>query len=277
MPANRPTPRPRIAARHGSGAIRRLRRRGLHQHAVVAGGGRLADDEVLQALPEHQVVGRLPGRLRVLAQLRLDGVGGLLDLRLLALLAPVHVGVGVGVGRRRGQLRVLAGGGDEHHVAAAVGVAAGVARLRAGGDRVAGGLVDAFRREDLAGALLHLGAGEDVVDGRHLAVERVGVDVALAQRVVDVDALLVDERGGGLVLLGLARREEVGGGGGDHHDEEDDPLAPPEDAEVVAQREPLGLGHSRCAGWRSCRHVRPLAVASVRVFVANSHLSPCMW
>ena len=236
---------------------------GLHQDAVVARGGGLADDEVLQALLEHEVVGRLLRRLRVLAQLRLDGVGGLLDLRLLALLAPVHVGGGVGVGRRRGQFRILAAGGDEHHVAAAAGVAA-VARLRAGGDRVAGGVVDALLLEDGAGALLHLRAGEDVVDGGHLAVERIGVRVALAQRVVDADALLVDERGGRLVLLGLARRVEVGAGGGDHDDEQDDPLAPPEHAEVVAQREPFGLELVRCARRRAGGHVRALAVAALR-------------
>ena len=112
-----------MAARHGSGANGAVGHRGRHQHAVVAGGGGLADDEVLQALLEHQVVGRLLGGLRVLAELRLDGVGGLLDLRLLALLAPVHVGVGVGVGGGGGQLGILAVGGDEHHVAAAAGVA----------------------------------------------------------------------------------------------------------------------------------------------------------
>ena len=261
--------------------VRRERRRGhggRHQHAVVAGGRAVADLQVLQALLEHQVVGRLVGGLRgtrraAPGRRRRPWRSELL----LALLAPVDEGLGVGVGGLGGDLAATSLVAEMTTTLLPLVELLPVSDgLRAGAHRVVAGC-DALLLQQLVGALLHVRAGDDVADGGHLAVQRVGVDVGLAEGVGDVDVLLVDERRAGLVLLGLARREEVGGGGGDDDDEEDDPLAAPEHAEVVAQGETLGLPHVRHARRRAGGRVAQLLpLPPLEVSVAMRVLSSCV-
>ena len=126
------------------------------------------------------------------------------DLQLRALLAPGDVGAGVGVGRRRGTLRVLAGRRDAHDIAGSGGGAGSVVLHRGGADLEARHS-DTLLFEHGVGASLHVGARQHAADAAQLEGTLVGVGVALpGERVADVERLLVDEVGVGLVHTGLA-------------------------------------------------------------------------
>ncbi len=274
---------PDAEAEHGAAQRlwrdRRCGRRRRHQHAEVARGGRLEDPEVLQALCEDEVVGALLGRSLIGLELRLGRVrwpagSAWRSARVRQRDERHRVGVG-GRGRQPG---ARARGGDAHHVARRrrgrrPGVGDGLRRDREAGDR------DALVAQHSSGSPRHVRARQHAPYAGQLEVARGGVGVRLpGQRIGEVQLLLVDEVGAGLILFGLARREEVGRARGHSDHQQDDPLAAPEHGQVVAKRDGSALakfarraGRSRLAGGRgnrlwgsldpfdqSRRHDRPL-------------------